>query len=168
LKTTLLALLVAGSLSTLPAHGQGDATQTSSIDKKVIEITQRYLEYYNKCDVDKLIELHTSDVEVYHDQAGFIIGKPEVKKMMQRFCTNMPGVRAELVGDLEIYEMKKQDNTYGAIVKGMLSFYFTDKQSGKETKESTSDLIWLLRTNNNMWQISRDFSYNHEDSPSRK
>src|SRR6187551_1434849 len=77
------------------------------------KFTNDYIEYYNNCKVDKLLELCTDDIEVYHDLAGLIDGKVEFGLQSKKFCDwtatpDAPTVKSEIIGDIQIHELKTQ------------------------------------------------------------
>lgn len=160
----LIGLLVSETSSQLRA-------QTNDI---LTKFTNDYFESYNSCNVDRLLELCTDDIEVYHDLVGLTNGKADFKIQSKKFCDwlatpDAPNVKAEIVGDLKIQELKtKADNTYGAIITGTIDFIAISKQNGTRTKSGTSDFIWILRLTNGTWQIARDVSYNHQDTYKKK
>ncbi|GIV36988.1 MAG: hypothetical protein KatS3mg032_1367 [Cyclobacteriaceae bacterium] len=49
--------------------------QAKSTKDLLTKFTKDYFEQYNNCNVDKILELCTDDIEVYHDLAGLINGK---------------------------------------------------------------------------------------------
>lgn len=136
--------------------------------------TNDYFEFYNTCQVEAMLALCTDDIEVYHDLVGLIDGKENLNIQSKKFCDWMatkdaPTVKAEIVGDLSIYELKtKDDKLYGAVVNGTINFIAVDKQNGTTTKSGSSDFTWILRLTGNKWQISRDISYNHQDTSDKK
>jgi|APTNR8051073442_1049403.scaffolds.fasta_scaffold04057_7 ketosteroid isomerase-like protein len=138
------------------------------------KFTKDYFDSYNDCNVEKMLDYCTDDIEVYHDLVGLINGKTELKVQSKKFCdwlatSDAPNVKAEIIGDLNIQELKtKADNTYGAIVTGTIDFIAVNKQTSTRTKSGTSDFIWILRLTGDKWQIARDVSYNHQDTSGKK
>jgi ketosteroid isomerase-like protein len=138
------------------------------------KFTNDYFDSYNNCNVEKILELCTDDIEVYHDLAGLINGKSDFRIQSKKFCDwlatpDAPNVRAEIVGQLKIQELKtKTDNIYGAIITGTIDFIAISKQNGSRTKSGISDFVWILRFTGDKWQIARDVSYNHQDTSDKK
>jgi hypothetical protein len=161
----LISAMIVGTSSILKAQTTKDI---------LIKFTKDYFDYYNTCNVDKILELCTDDIEVYHDLAGLIDGKIDFGVQSKKFCDwlatpDAPNVNAEIVGDLKIQELKTiADNLYGAVITGTLDFITVSKQNGTRTKSGTSDFIWILRLTEGKWQIARDISYNHQDASDKK
>lgn len=154
-------------LATLMVWSSSIAQTTKDI---LIQFTDTYFEAYNNCDVNKILELSTDDIEVYHDLIGLIDGKTELGKQSKKFCDWIatpaaPNVKAELVGDLNIHELKTiNDNLYGAVITGTINFFDLNKQTGIKTLTGTSDFTWILTLTGDKWQIKRDISYNHQET----
>lgn len=61
----------------------------------------------------------------------------------------------------EIYPLlTKDDQVYGALIRGKLANFTVNKQSGVKADAGTNEFYFLLRFNNNKWFIIRDVSYN--------
>jgi ketosteroid isomerase-like protein len=150
------------------------SAQTKSTNEILTKFTRDYFEQYNNCNVDKILELCTDDIEVYHDLAGLIDGKVDLGLQSKKFCdwTASPdilSINAEIIGDLKIQELKtKNDKVYGAVITGTIDFIEISKQTGARTKSGSSDFIWILRLTGDKWQIARDISYNHQDTSTKK
>ncbi len=147
--------------------------QVKSTKDLLTKFTKDYFEQYNNCNVDKILELCTDDIEVYHDLAGLIDGKANLGVQSKRFCDwtasrEVPTVNAEIVGDLNIQELKTNEIVYGAVITGTIDFIDVSKQTGVRAKSGSSDFIWILRLTGDKWQIARDVSYNHKDTPGKK
>lgn len=170
LKSMKNVLIIIGLLTTWTCTLLKAQTTNNILTK----FTNDYFDHYNNCNVDKILELCTDDIEVYHDLAGLINGKADFKTQSKKFCDwiaapDAPNVKAEIVGHLKIQELKtKTDNTYGAIITGTIDFIAVSKQNGARTKSGTSDFIWILRLTGDKWQIARDVSYNHQDTSDKK
>jgi ketosteroid isomerase-like protein len=138
------------------------------------KFTNDYFDYYNNCSVDKILELCTEDIEVYHDLAGLIDGKPDFGVQSKKFCDwiatpEAPNVKAEIIGDIDIHELRtKGDQLYGAVINGTLSFSAINKQTGAIAQSGIADFTWILRLTGDHWQIARDISYNHKDTSGKK
>lgn len=165
-----MVLLIIG-LQLFWAHTVLKAQTTKDI---LTGFTNNYFDSYNNCNVEKMLELCTDDIEVYHDLVGLVSGKADLRIQSKKFCdwlsaSEEPKINAEIVGQLRIQELKtKTDNIYGAIITGTIDFIAVSKQNGARTKSGTSDFIWVLRLTNDKWQIARDVSYNHQDTSDKK
>jgi len=148
--------------------------QVKTTKDLLTKFTWDYFDQYNNCNVDKILELCTDDIEVYHDLAGLINGKADFGAQAKRFCDwtatpDKPNVNAEIIGDLRIQELKtNNDKVYGAVITGTIDFIDVSKQTGARTKSGSSDFIWILRLTGDKWQIARDISYNHQDTSEKK
>lgn len=166
MKISLITLtLLIGTLSLLKAQSTKDV---------LTKFTNDYFESYNNCDVETMLDLCTEDIEVYHDLVGLIDGKVDLRIQSKKLCdwiakTDSPNVKAEIVGDLQIFELKTKDGAlYGAVINGTIDFIAVNKQNGTKTKSGTSDFTWILRLTADKWQIARDISYNHQDTSDKK
>jgi ketosteroid isomerase-like protein len=169
IKYLIAALLFATTTHTL------SLAQTSEIDhekvrEELLQFNKVHIEAYNACNVKKTAELVSDDFEFYHDKIGSVIGKEKFYKMIDDVCrrNNYDWVKSRLISELKTFQLREHGKLYGAIMTGELLFFTIDKNTGKETKESTSSFIWLMRYQDMKWTISRDMSYNHQDSTDGK
>jgi hypothetical protein len=164
LKNVRVILLIIG----LQIFGTSTILNAQTTRDILTKFTNDYFESYNNCNVEKILELCADDIEVYHDLAGLTNGKSDFRIQSKKFCDwltspDAPIVKAEIVGNLNIQELKaKTDTIYGAIITGTIDFIAVNKQNGTRTKSGTSDFIWILRLAGDKWQLARDVSYNHQ------
>ncbi len=167
----LKVILIVAGLLTLWTSTALKAQSTKDI---LTRFTKDFFDSYNDCNVEKMLDYCTDDIEVYHDLVGLSNGKAELNVQSKKFCdwlatSDAPNVRAEIIGNLNIQELKtKSDNTYGAIITGTIDFIAVNKQTSTRTKSGSSDFIWILRLTGDKWQIARDVSYNHQDTTDKK
>jgi len=170
LRNMKVILLITGLLLTSTSTLLNAQTTKDVLTK----FTNDYFDAYNTCNVEKILELCEDNIEVYHDLVGLINGKEDFRIQSKKFCDwlatpEAPNVKAEIVGNLKIQELKtKADEIYGAIITGTIDFVAVNKQNGTRTKSGTSDLIWILRLTGDKWKIARDVSYNHQDTSDKK
>ena len=118
---------------------------------------------YNKCDVDKMRQLFTDDIEFYHDKGGITRGLDSFMMSVKRgLCgnENFRLRRAEVKGTVQVFPMANSGKIYGAIISGDHNFFINEK--GKP--EYISGLakfnhLWLLQ--NGTWKMARVLSFDH-------
>ena len=154
-----LTLLAISAILLLPvtARNQQTSQKQGELLTIISSLDHAFFEAYNKCELNKIESLFTSDIEFYHEKRGQLTGRQNV---MEVFSKNLCGdksnrVRRELVeGTLQVYAI---DN-YGALAVGEHRFYLT--QAGQKEKVDGIGRfanLWQLRDGE--WKMSRVFSY---------
>jgi ketosteroid isomerase-like protein len=118
---------------------------------------------YNQCDIKKLVQLNTDDMEFYHDKGGVMIGKAKFAAAMENNICGNPAqrVRREAVADtLRIFPMHDNGKLYGAVVSGEHQFYNSAK-GGPETLAGRALFTHMLLLKDGTWKVSRVLSYSH-------
>lgn len=114
---------------------------------------------FNTCNLKELASLINDDFEFYHDKSGQMKGKDTfIKNTKNGLCKSTHKLRRELEMDtLEVYPLNTNNGQlYGAIQKGIHSFYENDKK-GSIAKFTH---LWVLKENN--WKLKRVLSYDHK------
>lgn len=116
---------------------------------------------FNKCELEKLESIIAKDIEFYHDVAGVQNRKDFMDAIKNNVCSN-PGMnkRKLVENSLTVYEMKKNNQIYGAIQKGQHTFQ--QKIDGKMKTVGIADFTHLWILENNKWKLKRVLSYNHK------
>ena len=157
-------------LSSYFSYGQETVIDNNQFQKEIHSFIIDYFEAFNSCSADKTVKLLSDDFEFYHDLAGPVVGKDNMRNIIDDVCkrNNFDWIKTRLTGDPKLFQLKEGNKLYGAIVTGELLFYAVDKQTGTEIKESTSSFTWVLRLEGIHWKLTRDLSYNHHDLTSQK
>ncbi len=121
---------------------------------------------FNNCTMSPFEELLSEDFEFYHDKGGITNSKAEfIQNFKEGLCKSPTTYqsRRELVAkSLEVFELKRNGEIYGAIQKGTHRFF--EKHANKD--ETVGNIarfthLWLLE--NNEWKLARALSYDHLD-----
>ncbi len=121
-------------------------------------------EGFNKCNFEILETYISNNFEFYHDENGtqnkeqFFIG------FRESICSNIERkpIRKVIEESLEVYRLKNNGETYGAIQRGIHLFYI--KEPNKElylTNIAKFTSVWNLE--NCKWKLSRVLSYDHKE-----
>ncbi len=113
---------------------------------------------FKTCNLKQLATLINDDFEFYHDKAGFMEGKDTfIENTKNGLCKSPHKLRRELKkNSLEVFALHDTNGKlYGAIQKGVHSFYENDKKGS--TAKFTH--VWILK--NDEWLLKRVLSYDH-------
>lgn len=121
-------------------------------------------EGFNKCNFEILETYIPSDFEFYHDENGTQDRVQFITAFRESICSNSERkpIRKIVEESLEVYRLKNNGETYGAIQKGIHLFYI--KEPNKElylTNIAKFTSIWNLENGN--WKLSRVLSYDHKE-----
>jgi hypothetical protein len=115
---------------------------------------------FNQCDLAVTASLISDDLEFYHDQGGFDIGKEALLTTMRKgLCqTGKNKINRHLIADsLQVYPLFDKGKLYGAIQMGEHNFAPPEEPvSGLPAKFIH---MWLLVDEE--WRLSRVMSYDH-------
>ncbi|WP_436487857.1 nuclear transport factor 2 family protein [Chitinophaga sp. ARDCPP14] len=123
---------------------------------------------YNSCDITKMMEYFSEDIEFYHDKGGITLGKPAMAQSFEKgVCGNKEQftLRREAVDStIKVFPLKKDGVIYGAILTGSHLFYIHNKGK-KEYADGLAKFtdLWLLK--NGSWKMTRALSYDHGPAP---
>jgi ketosteroid isomerase-like protein len=132
-------------------------------DADVRKFDSDYWQAFNQCDVDKLAQMNTEDLEFYHDRGGPMIGRDKfASTFKQNICGNPSfKIRREAVpGSLRVYPMRGKGQLYGAVISGEHLFYSTRK-GGAETLDGRALFTHMLLLDKGTWKVSRVLSFDH-------
>lgn len=120
-------------------------------------------EGFNKCNFEILETYIPNDFEFYHDENGTQNKEQFITAFRESICSNTERkpIRKIVEESLEVFRLKNNGETYGAIQKGTHLFYI--KEPNKElylTNIAKFTSIWSLE--NGKWKLSRVLSYNHK------
>lgn len=122
-----------------------------------------YWTAYNQCDIKKLTELNTEDMEFYHDMGGVMRGQAQFAKAMRNnICANPANhVRREAVAEsIHVFPMRDKGQLYGAVISGEHLFYNQSK-GGPEVLGGRARFTHMLILKDGAWKVSRVLSYDH-------
>ena len=121
-------------------------------------------EGFNKCNFEILERYIPTDFEFYHDENGLSNRQDFLTGFKESICSNeaKKPIRKLVEESLEVFRLKNNGETYGAIQKGIHLFYI--KEPNKElylTNIAKFTSVWNLE--NGKWILSRVLSYDHKE-----
>ena len=121
-------------------------------------------EGFNKCNFEMLETYIPNDFEFYHDENGTQNKQQFFKAFRESICSNTERkpIRKIVEGSLQVFRLKNNGETYGAIQKGIHLFYI--KEPNKElylTNIAKFTSVWKLESGE--WKLSRVLSYDHKE-----
>ena len=121
-------------------------------------------EGFNKCNFEILETYIPNDFEFYHDENGTQNKEQFLTAFRESICANAERkpIRKVVEGSLEVFRLKNNGKTYGAIQRGIHLFYL--KEPNKElylTNIAKFTSVWSLE--NGSWKLSRVLSYDHKE-----
>lgn len=116
---------------------------------------------FNKCELEKLTPILSENFEFYHDIGGIQNKIEFIAAMKNNICSN-PEInqRSLIKSSLEVFEMKNNNQLYGAIQKGKHTFLQMIEGKMKTVGIADFTHLWLLE--NKQWKLKRVLSYNHQ------
>jgi hypothetical protein len=116
---------------------------------------------FNKCELEKLAPIIAENFEFYHDIGGIQNSAEFINAIKINICSN-PGInqRSLVKESLAVFEMKENNELYGAIQKGKHTFQ--QKIDGEMKTVGIADFTHLWILENNQWKLKRVLSYNHK------
>jgi hypothetical protein len=137
------------------------ATQDWEAD--VRQFDTAYWNAYNQCDIKKLAQLNTADMEFYHDMGGVMLGQAKFASAMQNNICGNPAnrVRREAVAEsVRVFPMRDKGQLYGAVIAGEHQFY-NRARGGPEVLGGRARFTHMLLLKDGAWKVSRVLSYDH-------
>lgn len=156
LRRAAMAVMLASPFAV--AHG---AAQDWEADVRRFDTA--YWDAYNRCDVKKLVQLNTADMEFYHDQGGVMLGQAKFAKAMADNICGTPAnhVRREAVADsIRVFPMHDKGQLYGAVISGEHLFY-NQARGAPEVLSGRARFTHMLLLKDGAWKVSRVLSYDH-------
>jgi len=127
---------------------QYELAVSQSLYDSIVRLDSQFFDAYNKCEIDKMDSLISSDLEFYHDKGGFSNSK---SKTMEAIKKNICGkvTRELLKGSIEVYEI----SGYGVVEIGFHGFHNNQEKEPGQTRFSKFIHIW--KKNGRQWQLTR-------------
>ncbi|MFK8036915.1 MAG: serine hydrolase [Crocinitomicaceae bacterium] len=121
-------------------------------------------EGFNKCNFEMLETYIPNNFEFYHDENGTQNREQFFTAFRESICSNTERkpIRKVVEESLEVYRLKNNGETYGAIQRGIHLFYI--KEPNKKlylTNIAKFTSVWNLE--NGKWKLSRVLSYDHKE-----
>jgi hypothetical protein len=143
------------------------AQEISSEERTVLALDSAFWQTYNNCDVDSMKKFVTDDLEFYHDKGGKMQGIDNfISTSKKNLCSNdnFRLRRDAVAGTVQIYPMKSDNKTYGAVLSGQHVFYILRKgKSPRLDGLARFTHLWILTDSG--WKMSRILSYDHGPAP---
>jgi hypothetical protein len=155
-------------IATLSAHfciaQKKEQTQTPiDLTKIILHHDSAFWAAYNVCDVARMSNYFTDDLEFYHDKNGLTSTKATLDEGVRKGLCSNPNWqlrREEIKGTVKVFPM----NNYGALITGEHLFYINE--SGKsEYLDGYGKFTHLWYFKDNAWKMSRIISYDHGPPP---
>lgn len=118
---------------------------------------------FNTCNIEIFEQLVSEDFEFYHDQSGITGSKEEFMNGTRNGLCNLDyqPIRKLHEETVEVFPLKKQGQLYGAIHRGVHSFYsLKDGVESGPTSKARFTHIWLIE--DDQWKIKRVISFDHQ------
>ncbi|WP_217605072.1 nuclear transport factor 2 family protein [Chitinophaga sp. GbtcB8] len=115
----------------------------------IVNLDSIYFDTYNTCNLEKMKDMMTDDMEFYHDRGGLQTSKEEyIAAIKNNICNKVQ--REIMKGSIEVYSI----NGYGAVEIGYHRFHNLVEGSTSHA----SKFITLWKRNNGHWQMNRIIS----------
>ncbi|WP_444903903.1 nuclear transport factor 2 family protein [Microbulbifer sp. DLAB2-AF] len=138
---------------------------TKELEQEITTVdSQLFDAVFNSCDIDKLSQLVTEDLEMYHDKWG------KTASSAQEFLDGISGMcerqksgsdikaRRELIAkSVKIFPI----NNYGAIQTGTHNFYGIHANN-KEVLRESGQFTHLWQKVDGQWKLARVLSFDHQ------
>lgn len=144
---------------------EGNQLSEAQVIEAIAHHDSIFWEAYNRCDVEKMSEYFTEDLEFYHDKGGPTFTLRTFKENMTSGLCGNPDwrLRREPVsGSVKVYPLKN----YGGLISGEHVFYINETGK-KEVLDGYGKFTQLWRYKDGSWKMSRVLSYDH-GAPSDK
>jgi len=119
-------------------------------------------EGFNKCNLNPLEDLLTSDLEFYHDKGGFQDKALFMKAMRENICSSpeRKPIRKLSPNTLEVFPLYNNGVLYGALQKGKHEFYLKETDKALyQTGAALFSILWIKE--DDIWKAKRIYSYHH-------
>ncbi|MFV8224549.1 nuclear transport factor 2 family protein [Christiangramia aquimixticola] len=104
---------------------------------------------FNRCEIDKIEDFISEDLEFFHDQGGLTTNKTDfLNALKSNICSNPDAKPIRKLNDssLEVYPLFTNGKLYGAIQKGEHEFYIQENgKSLHRTSIAKFTHIWILQ-----------------------
>ncbi len=149
-------------------HGRLEVAQNDTTQSALYYILKEkdsimFERSYNQLDTSILEEMATENVEFYHDQGGATYTKQDFINGMKGLGNLFYKARREVKkGSIEVFPMYKNGELYAGILKGEHSFYAKEPNDKPEYLTSTAKYTTLWILVEDVWKMSRIYSYDHK------
>lgn len=150
-------------LTILAGTHQQARAQDKTLKQTILEQDALFWKAYNGCEVDKMADFFTDDLEFYHDRGGLTNSKTALKASLKTGLCGEPNskLRREATAEtVKVYAI----NNYGAIITGEHIFY-RNKAGQDEYPEESAKFTHIWKFENNAWKMTRVLSYDHQAVP---
>ncbi len=143
--------LLSQAVSAQTIHPDVADSQIPQIGK---DLDKRHFDAFNQCKLDALRAMYAPDAEFYHDRNGRILNREQLIAAVQRnICGKAQ--RRLIESSLEVYPLAK----VGLLLIGKHCFL----EVGQANCIQTGRFHMLWRFDGKDWQLTRMFSYDHQD-----
>jgi ketosteroid isomerase-like protein len=117
---------------------------------------------YTKCDLDTFVSMHAPDVELYHGEVGWLMGRDAARNILaQGVCAMLKkGIqfRFEVIpGSVVVHPIPH----FGAVAFQTVVFW--QRRTGEpETKVGTHKEVTVWEQRDGKWMLARHIAYAHE------
>ena len=147
-----VVLLVLALSSQMGSSQTGEAR--NALLNTIRSADSKFFDAYNRCDLAGLGSMVSDDLEVYHDQAGLMVGKePFLAAIKQNICGKVQ--RTLIEKTLEVYPLKG----YGAVEIGIHRFRHPNEPGN--VGDAKFVIIW--HEVDGTWTVTRTISYQHNE-----
>src|SRR5690606_476647 len=142
-----------------PLYAQENGRQLSAT---ILRLDSLFWQAYNTCNLEKMADHFTDDVEFYHDKGGATFGLPALLAATRKGMCNEAGsfrLRREAVdGTVKVFPLLEDGAVYGAILTGEHVFYVLEKGKAERLDgKARFTHLWLLQDGS--WKMARVLSY---------
>jgi hypothetical protein len=145
---------------TAPAETAKDDPAKRRLYETIAGLDRMVFDAFNSCDLEKIGQLWTEDLEFYHDRSGLLVSRrSNLEEIRKNLCgaEQSSRLRRELVaGSMEVYPL----NHYGAIQMGSHRFYIV-ADGKKDHLDGVGKFVHVWHQSDGKWQMSRILSYDH-------
>jgi hypothetical protein len=149
----------------LSSFGNSLAAQqhVQELSALIMQKDSLFWQAYNTCDVVKMADFFTDNLEFYHDKSGPTLGLNAMTLALEKGLCGNPDYhlrREAVAGSVKVYPLRKDSIIYGAVLTGEHVFYITEK--GKPERldgQARFTHLWLLK--DSTWKMGRILSYDH-------
>jgi hypothetical protein len=135
----------------------------------VRQFDAQYWQAFNGCDVAKVTNMNTEDLEFYHDVGGLMHGRASFSEAVTKnICYRADGSRIRreaIAAGIKYYPLRDGARLYGALVTGEHRFYTTLK-GGVEELTGQARFTNTLLLKDGAWKVARVLSFDH--GPARR
>lgn len=162
----ILLLIMTFVFTNSDAQDHVSTEKYKQLKETILSLDSAFWEAYNHCDVDKMNEFLTDDLEFYHDKAGLTVTLATLSENVRNgLCGNKDWWlrREEVAGTVQVFTLEN----YGAIISGEHYFYINETGK-KEVLDGWAKFTHVWRFQDNEWKMHRILSYDHKPAPRKK